>query len=317
MDLYQLNTMVANWQSQIYDRDNLIQALANIEHSDFADEILWGRLICYRDVSQIKKIYHNRWSVEKHCDHYEFEAKSQHEVTGKELTKLYNAAKNFYQQQLHVEQASLKFAKNHPDQENPYGYRWDGQTNFLRQSNAFGHTYQGGVWEYQPNHSSWNRWGHQHWHRMRGNWGGGRVGHTQHAFALDNHVAKQERQELDRAYLNTKIRHLNRKYKKNHPIDFPVFDDDEYRQGWHSTGWKHSTKARHQYEQHFNHGKIKGNRKTISKRDVAKMVNDWSQADTEEVEYFVGGEDWLNAPDPNLTSMHDWQQLKNKETTAD
>lgn len=121
MDLYQLDSMVANWQSQIYDRDNLIQALANAEHSDFADEILWGRLICYRDVSQIKKIYHNRWSVKKQCDHYEFEAKSQHEVTGKELTKLYNAAKNFYQQQLHVEQASLKFAKNHPDQENPYG----------------------------------------------------------------------------------------------------------------------------------------------------------------------------------------------------
>ena len=39
MDLYQLDSMVANWQSQIYDRDNLIQTLANIEHSDFADEI--------------------------------------------------------------------------------------------------------------------------------------------------------------------------------------------------------------------------------------------------------------------------------------
>lgn len=36
MDLYQLDSMVANWQSQIYDHDNLIQALANVEHSDFA-----------------------------------------------------------------------------------------------------------------------------------------------------------------------------------------------------------------------------------------------------------------------------------------
>lgn len=309
MDLYQLNPTVANWQSQVYDRDNLIQTLANAEYSDFADEILWGRLICYRNVSAVKKIYHNQWSVKKECDHYEFEAKSQHEVTGKELTKLYNAAKNFYQQQLHVEQASLKFAKNHPDQENPYGDHWDGQTNFLRQSNAFGHPYQGGVWEYQPIHSAWHHWGHPHWHRMRGNWGGGRVGHTQHVFAFDNHLAKQERQELDRAYPNTKIRHLNRKYKKNHPIDFPVFDDDEYRQSWHSTGWKYSTKARHQYEQHFNRGKVTGNRKTLSKRDVAKMVNDWSQTDTDEVEYAVGGQEWLNAPDPNLTSMHDWRQL--------
>ena len=233
MDIYQLNPMVANWQSQVYDRDNLIQALANAENSDFANSILWGRLICYHDVSQIKKIYHNRWSVKKHCDHYEFEAKSKHEVTGKELIKLYNAAKNFYQQQLHVEQASLKFAKTHPDQENPYGYHWDGQTNFLRQSNAFGQTYQGGIWKYQPNHSAWNPWGHQHGHRMRGNWGGGRVGHTQHAFAFDSHLAKQERQKLDRKYPNTKIRHLNRKYKKNHPIDFPVFDDDEYRKRWY------------------------------------------------------------------------------------
>ena len=134
MDLYQLNSMVTNGQNQIYDRDNLIKVLANVEHSDFANEILWGRLIRYHDVSAIKKIYYNRWAVKKHCDHYEFEAKSQHEVTGKELIKLYNAAKNFYQQQLHVEQASLKFAKNHPNQENPYGYRWYGQTNFLRQS---------------------------------------------------------------------------------------------------------------------------------------------------------------------------------------
>src|SRR5699024_11680568 len=61
------------------------------------------------------------------------------------------------------------------------------------------------------------------------NWGGGRVGHTQHAFAFDNHIAKQEQQKLDRKYPNAKICHLNRKYKKNHPIDFPVFDDDEYR----------------------------------------------------------------------------------------
>lgn len=274
MDLYQFNSMVANGQNQIYDHDNLIKVLANVEHSDFTDAILWGRLICYHDVSNVKKIYYNRWSVKKHCDHYEFEVKSQHEVTGKELIKLYNAAKNFYQQQLHVEKASLKFAKNHPNQENPYGYRWDGQTNFLRQSNAFGETYQGSVWEYQPNHSSWNRWGNRHWHRMRGNWGGGRVGHTQHAFAFDNHIAKQERQKLNREYPNAKICHLNRKYKKNHPIDFPVFDDDEYRQSWHSTGWKHSTKARHQYEQHFNRGKINGNRKALSKRDVAKMVND-------------------------------------------
>ena len=35
MDLYQLDTMVANRQSQIYDRNNLIQTLANAEHSDF------------------------------------------------------------------------------------------------------------------------------------------------------------------------------------------------------------------------------------------------------------------------------------------
>lgn len=316
MDLYQLNIMVANWQSQIYNHDNLIQALANAEYSDFADEILWGRLICYHDVSAVKKIYHNQWSVEKQCDHYEFEAKSQHEVTGKELTKLYNAAKNFYQQQLHVEQASLKFAKNHPDQENPYDDHWNGQTNFLRQSNAFGHPYQGGVWEYQPSPSTWNHWGHPHWHRMRGNWAAGRVGHTQHAFAFDNHLAKQKRQKLDRQYPNAKIRHLNRKYKKNHPIDFPVFDDDEYRQGWHSTGWKYSTKARHQYEQHFNHGKITGNRKTLSKRDVANLVNEWSQTDIDEVEYIVGGQEWLNAPDPNLTSMHDWQKKWKKRRNS-
>lgn len=274
MDLYELNPMIAGWQSQVYDRDNLIQALANVEHSDFADEIIWDRLICYRDVSQVKKICYSQWSVKKRCDHYEFEAKSRYKVTGRELTKLYSAAKNFYHQQLHVEQASIKFAKSHPDQENPYGDHWDGQTNYLRQSNAFGHTYQGGTWEYRPGHSAGNRRSHHQRHRMRSNWGNGRVGHTQHAFALDSHIARQERQQLDRAYPNAKIRHLNRKYKKNHPIDFPVFDDDEYRQSWHSTGWKYSTKARHQYEQHFNRGRISGSYKTVSKRDAVQLLND-------------------------------------------
>lgn len=77
MDLYQFNSMIPNEQNQIYDHDNLIKVLANVEHSDFTDAILWGRLICYHDVSNVKKIYYNRWSVKKHCDHYEFEVKNE------------------------------------------------------------------------------------------------------------------------------------------------------------------------------------------------------------------------------------------------
>lgn len=46
------------------------------------------------------------------------------------------------------------------------------------------------------------------------------------------------------------LTHHNRKDRR-HYFRFPVFDDDEYFTAKHSTGWKYSTKCRHQYQIHF------------------------------------------------------------------
>lgn len=81
-------------------------------------------------------------------------------------------------------------------------------------------------------------------HTNRGNFGCGRVGRPQHAFAVDSQQAKLSRVKLHREYPNAKIGHLNRRYQKRHPISFPVFDDAEYVTSRHSTGRKYSTKQR-------------------------------------------------------------------------
>lgn len=55
-------------------------------------------------------------------------------------------------------------------------------------------------------------------------------------------MIKQSRTKLHHEYPNARIGYLNHRYQKNHPISFPVFDDDEYIESRHSTGWKYSTK---------------------------------------------------------------------------
>lgn len=82
---------------------------------------------------------------------------------------------------------------------------------------------------------------HRHWHFKSQ-----RVGHSQFACAKDDWRASHCYQELDANY-RLCLRHKYRRCRE-HLITFPAFDDDEHRTSWHSTGWKHSTKYRHQWE---------------------------------------------------------------------
>lgn len=76
-------------------------------------------------------------------------------------------------------------------------------------------------------------------------WKSGRVGHTMSANARYNHWKRKVITELD----EYPITHHNRKDRR-HQFRFPVFDDNEYCLAKHSTGWKYSTKCKHQYEIH-------------------------------------------------------------------
>lgn len=53
--------------------------------------------------------------------------------------------------------------------------------------------------------------------------------------------------ETGKTYKYLSLRHKNRQIMKKHPTIFPEFDDPEYSRSRHSTGWKYSTKNRHQY----------------------------------------------------------------------
>ena len=53
--------------------------------------------------------------------------------------------------------------------------------------------------------------------------------------------------EAGKNYNYLPLRHRNRQIMKKHPTFFPEFDDPEYSRSRHSTGWKYSTKKRHQY----------------------------------------------------------------------
>ena len=68
-------------------------------------------------------------------------------------------------------------------------------------------------------------------------------------FARDNKLSIIQRKTLRQNEIP--IRHINRSYRKHHLEDLPQFDDFEYTTARHSTGWKYSTKKRHQWEIHL------------------------------------------------------------------
>ena len=128
-------------------------------------------------------------------------------------------------------------------------------------------------WGPKPtSHSTYQAWGH------------GRTNHDQSTFARDNYWAKVQTKELTKEYPNNIIRHPNRKYNRNHTEAFPVFDDPEYELSRHSTGWKYSSKARHQYNQHH-HSQRHHLELSPDKRQLSHDINDWTHEEKLDYQY--------------------------------
>lgn len=286
--------MIHHGPQGIYKKDELIKALNNFSYD--RHNWLGIQITMYSGVTDIHYEIDKRGFANLYID----DQAGVTPLNDLQIKKLYNEAKVWYQQQLHLEKLAIQWTNNHPnDDENPYGNRWDGQMEYLSKSNLLGQTFaiREEYIDHEYNYSQPSPKSHSTWC----NWGHGRTGHPQSAFAKDNHFRKQEIQSLVNEYPNNIIRHSNRQVNKHHSCDFPVFDDPEYLLSRHSTGWKHSSKAYHQYNQHV------GKTKTFDKRQQSHLFNDWTAQD----EYEAHGGDyyaprwWADQPDPNLTPMSD------------
>lgn len=291
---YYVSTLLAHGPQAIYKKDELIKALNNFDYKP--DSWLGINVTMYSGVTDIHWVERNNWK-----NLYINDDAGITPLSKQELKCLYKQAQTWFDQQLTLENKAVRWSINHPDDldNNPYGNRWDGQMQNLAQSNMLGNPCSFHVVHENPTTNN------KHWgpkptsHSTYQAWGHGRTNHDQSTFARDNYWAKVQTKELTKEYPNNIIRHQNRKYNRNHTEAFPVFDDPEYELSRHSTGWKYSSKARHQYNQHF------GKTKTFNKRQQSHLFNDWTAQD----EYEAHGGDyyapcwWADQPDPNLTPM--------------
>lgn len=120
--------------------------------------------------------------------------------------------------------------------------KWPGQMQYLSTSNKLGHQiklpeiYIKTHYKHTQHHTPHNAAGYQH----------PRVGYCKSAFARSNYIISNN-YDVPKGI---PLRHLNRKYQRKHPEAFPWLDDNEYIRSSHSTGWKYSTKFKHQYLVH-------------------------------------------------------------------
>ncbi|WP_251575655.1 hypothetical protein [Limosilactobacillus agrestimuris] len=218
-DYYVIDDKIYGHYPIAYKYSELIKALnnANIRHIFDFDITLFDTLVLYQNVKSISRLPDGFFKIV--CD-------SHRTIYDKELTRLLYSSNAWYQN------AKAKET-------------WDGQMNYLAQSNLLGnpvfvpflptishHARSKNLTMRHPSHSS-----------IR--WKNGRVGHTMSANARYTHWKRELITKLD----EYPITHHNRKDRR-HQFRFPVFDDDEYCFAKHSTGWKYSTKHKHQYEIH-------------------------------------------------------------------
>lgn len=277
-DYYVINDHIAGHRPLVYTQNEFIKSLNNFTTRKLLNDIAYLFPNTFTMYSNVSKIYledYLGWWYDLHI-----ECDSHKPLSTQQLAQFQTQAAN-YLAQVQAQES------------------YDGQVNALIQADAFGKTISLPTIIKNPQ----THWGHQpKSHNGHGTYkAGGRAGHTQSTFARDNHWHKLDLKALhdNPDFKNVKIRHLNRRYHNHHPIDFPVFDDDEYLESKDSTGWKHSSKARHQYNQHY------GQPANIDKRQLSHLYNDWTDAD----DFDAAGSDyyakawWYHEPDPNLTPM--------------
>lgn len=250
---YYVKNRVFHGINDVYTKKELIKVLNNF---DLHDSWYGIYITMYTGVTDIHWIDYGNYyslSVNDDCGVY---------ILNKdEIKHLYNQAHTWLKQQIYLEKQAVKWEQNHDSDNNPYGNRWNGQVQFLIQSNCFGNPAKLPVVK-----------GTIHYHHLaprskphstRGNFGFGRVGHEQGTFARNNYWSRIKVNELVNEYGRV-VRHRNRKYNRKHTQSFPVFDDHEYIASEHSTGWKYSTKAKHQWAQHLRPEIYPNKRKTDS-----------------------------------------------------
>ena len=218
-DYYVVDDHIFGHYPQAYTYSELIKALNNADIRWLFDDYSFGNdLTLYRDVKSIKRLP-DRWGAD-----FEIECGSSQIIKGAMLNRLLYSAHQWYQH----EQA-------HED--------WNGKMNYLAQSNMLGEPIFVPFPLIAP-----GRYGR---HTMRAKshsyckYKHGRVGHPMSA----NGRYMIHKRELAFELRDYPLTHHNRKDRR-HNFLLPVFDDSEYCTARHSTGWKHSTRCKHQYQVH-------------------------------------------------------------------
>ena len=275
-DYYVFNNHLFSTRPKVFTKPEFIKSLSNYEERYLLDDLGYlipGTFRVYHNVKNAKLVHHAMgwYSFECECTSY-------HTLNKEELANLVAQSKSWLSSQKET---------------------YPGYLNAMIQGNGLATPVNLPIEYLQP--VVIKKPAPVVAHTSRGNFGHGRVGHPQHVFASDNQQAKLDRQRLQMIYRSAKIGHLHRRYKKNHPYAFPVFDDDEYIQGRHSTGWKYSTKNRKSWGSPD---------KKLNKRAMSHLYNDYSAKDDFEDhggDYYYPSW-WVNLPDENQVSMHDYQQ---------
>ena len=220
-DYYVIDDKIIGHRPMVYSYHELIKALNNqqfrwlVHNGD-----LWPDwLVYYHDVFILQSLSSSRLAIV---------GKSHESVEGDQLTLLIKKARQWYRQAQQVE-------------------AWPGQLNYLAQSDLLGKPVS--VPDPASEELSEPRRIYHPQHQKPHSsvrWKSGRVGHTMSANARYTRRKKALVKELSGIPLTHRNRH-----DRKHYFYFPVFDDAEYCLADHSTGWKYSTKCRHQYEIHL------------------------------------------------------------------
>lgn len=318
--LYKFDTQRWCDNQILYDSNEIIKALNN-DNMQAVKDTANAYLTVYFNVTKI--IGHFDPQTGRHT--YTITAQNHRPINNREITKLYDQADQWFDKQYRLYKAYRHAVYQHnqnynnPNEPSDYEFGQMLEHQFGRDYVNYGYfdfkqqlLYGFGIkfspiddWIDYPNY----RYTYAkipRSHNSRSNYGHGRVGHSKSACARANCQRQQSLKQLqnDPNFANTKIRHVNRRYCKRHPIDFPVFDDSEYIEGPFSTGWKHSSKAPHSWLQHTKQKHFR-HQDFDRKRITAKEINDWTSNDYLDPDYYAL-EWWKKQPDPNLTSAHDW-----------
>lgn len=213
---YVIHDYIYSHDDKVYMYSELVKALNNAK--PLIDFTFFSTVTFYQNVHSIKRVVSGAgFSFEIDCDDCK-------KIEEQKLKDLYKKAKQWYE-----------VAKAHE--------AWDGQLNYLAQSNQLGQEIP--VETIAKPRKSWKPVHYLTPHSSSGI-KYGRVNHSMGANARYTHRKRLSARELK----DYPLTHHSRKDRR-HYFRFPLFDDDEYFTAKHSTGWKYSTKCRHQYQIHL------------------------------------------------------------------